>query len=77
MVHYSVPFTQDFVTFAAPNPKPKPKTVAIVEPFAPVVWLCVFASVFAISLAFAVLAHFEGRIQNMPFPPYNNPQVLW
>jgi hypothetical protein len=78
MMILSEPFSKDFLTFAAPNPKPKPKTFALVNPFEPYVWVAIVLSIFVAGVILMAIAKFEGSLQDREFHPWDKPsEIVW
>ncbi len=72
MVLFSDTFTDDFVTFVAPPPHPKPRSLAIVSPFPVVVWICIAATIALTSLVMAGIARAEGKITHMAYSEWTD-----
>ena len=45
MIDGTIFFDKDYMAFVAPNPKQKPKYLALIQPFNPVVWIFVGSSI--------------------------------
>ena len=61
----TVAFDKDFQAFATPTPRPLPKYLAMVEPFQPLVWLCIAVSIVAIAVVLCLISRTEAKILDM------------
>ncbi|XP_040565678.1 uncharacterized protein [Lepeophtheirus salmonis] len=58
----TVHFSDDYLVIVAPNAKKFPQYLALINPFTPVVWLCMALFIFICSAAFYIIANLEQRI---------------
>jgi hypothetical protein len=73
MVRFSVDYSFDYLTFAAPIPGTKPRTFAIVQPFGLLEWTCILASAFFVAAVIFGVANVEKRILRVNMHPWDEP----
>ena len=69
---YTIAFDKDFQAFAAPQPQPLPKYLALVNPFSPLVWVAIVTSVLCLSALLWLLAVAEGRLKSVNFKDWSS-----
>ena len=55
-------FDKDFQAFASPMPHPRAKYMGMVEPFQPLVWLCILLATIGMSFVLLFLGRTESDI---------------
>ena len=71
-------FDTDYMEFAAPNPQPMLKFLAVIKPFDVYVWMGMGASLIVISMAMWIFAKQEGKLLNQHFRTWEvKDQALW